>query len=94
MTYKLNFWPAADEALGALEADPRQARALTAIERVLDRLEEGPYEPSLGTIAFSSEAYRTINATPVRLDEWYVLWKNGPKPNELDIVIIHQLRPS
>jgi hypothetical protein len=94
VAYQLNFWPAADDALAALEADPRQARALAAIERMLDRLEEGPYEPSLGTIAFVSEIYRTINATPVRSDEWYILWKNGPSDHELDIVLIHQLRPS
>jgi hypothetical protein len=91
MVYELLYWPAADDHLAMLEADPTRQNELRAVERTLSRLAEDPYDPRLGTTAFRTEQYGGINATPVRgaLDaDWYVLWQRGAQRNELDIVAI------
>jgi hypothetical protein len=94
MAYELLYWPAADDHLAMLEADPARENELRAVNRALARLAEDPYNPRLGTTAFQTEQYRGISATPVRGapdPDWYVLWQRGAQRGELDIVAIVRL---
>lgn len=90
--YEFDYWPAADDALAELENDPAMAPVLQAVERVLTRLSGNPFEPRLGTTAFVTEEYSGVNATPVRLDDWYILWQRGQEPRTIEIILIHPLR--
>lgn len=92
--YELDYWPAADEALTALESDPTMAPALHAVDRTLARLAADPYSSRLGTVPFITEEYGGVNATPARLDDWYVLWQRGPEPKVIEIILVHKLRRS
>jgi hypothetical protein len=94
MAYELFYWAAADDHLARLEADPKRADELEAVERTLSRLADDPYNPRLGTTAFRTQQYGGISATPVRGapdDDWYVLWQRGAQSRELDIVAIVRL---
>lgn len=92
MPYEILYWPAADEALAKLEADPALARALQAVERVLLRLAENPFNPRLGTTPFQSPEYGGVSATPARFDDWYVFWQRGIEPTTIEIVLVSQFR--
>ncbi len=92
MEYEFLYWPAADEALSKLENDPAMISALRAVERVLERLAADPFSPRLGTIAFVTEDFGGVSATPAGLDDWYVFWQRGAEPRVIEIVLIHQLR--
>jgi hypothetical protein len=35
-----------------------------------------------------------INATPVGVDDWYVLWERGTESRTLEVVLVHQIRLS
>jgi len=76
-----------------LENDPESAPALGAVNRTLGRLADDPFNPRLGTTAFMTEEYGGVSATPVRFDDWYILWQRGPEPRTIEIVLVHQLRP-
>ncbi len=89
--FELAYWPAADMAMDELAADPAMAAVLEAVERTLDRLSVDPYDRRLGTRAFMTPELGGISATPVRIDDWYVLWQRSPEPRVLEIVMIHQL---
>jgi hypothetical protein len=91
MTYELSYWPAADEALGRLESDPAMAPVVQAVNRTLRKLEADPFGPRLGTTAFMTEALGGISATPVGLDDWYILWQRGVEQGVIEIVLIHRL---
>ena len=62
MAYEVVYWPAADDALSALEKDPALAPALQAVERILLELEADPFNPRLGTTAFMTEDYGGVSA--------------------------------
>ena len=89
--YELAFWPAADAALDELAADPELSVILDAVERTLGRLAVDPFDRRLGTSAFQTPELGGINATPTRIDDWYVFWQRGPEARMLEIVLIHQL---
>lgn len=89
--YDLAFWPAADAAMDRLAADPSKSGVLEAVKRTLDRLSADPYDRRLRTAAFQTPELGGISATPVRVDDWYVLWQRAPEPKVLDIVLIHEL---
>jgi hypothetical protein len=89
--YEILYWPAADEALTALETDPAMAPVLRAVDRTLVRLATDPFSPRLGTISFVTDELGGINATAVRQDDWYILWQRGQEPRTIDIVQIHPL---
>jgi hypothetical protein len=91
MAYELDWRPEADAAMDALEADPRMSPVVEAINRVLDRLEADPFDPRLGTTAFQTPELGGVCATPVRRDEWYVLWQRGQTADHLVIILIYQL---
>jgi hypothetical protein len=91
MAYELYWRPEAEAAWNALEADPSMASVLDAIDRVLDRLEADPFDPRLGTITFKTEEYGGVCATPVRWDDWYVLWQRGMTAGRLVVILVHQL---
>lgn len=91
MGYQIFYWPAAYEALCELVNDPAMAPMVRAIERVEDRLATDPFSPRLGTIAFMSEELGGVSATPVRMDNWYVLWQRGEAPRTIEIVLVHRL---
>lgn len=91
MEYELLWRPEADGAMETLEADPSLSAVVEAIDRTLDRLEVDPYDPRLGTKAFQSPEFGGVCATPVRQDDWYVLWQRGEAANQLVIILIHQL---
>jgi hypothetical protein len=90
MRYEFNYSQEADGALDRLERDPALARAQQAVDRLLLRMEEDPFDPKLGTTGFVFEDYGGVNATPARYDDWYVFWQRGPQPMELDIILVHQ----
>jgi hypothetical protein len=92
MAYEVVYWPAADDALSALEKDPALAPALQAVERILLELEADPFNPRLGTTAFMTEDYGGVSATPARLDDWYVLWQRGAEQGVIEILLVHQIR--
>jgi hypothetical protein len=92
MTYELVYWPAADDILNELENSPAMTQVLRAVERTLGRLAEDPFAARLGTTPFMTEELGGVNATPVRFDDWYVIWQRGNEATEIDIVLIHQLR--
>ncbi len=92
MEYDISYWPAADDAIAELENDPVMAPVLNAVERVLGRLAKDPFNPRLGTTAFVTEELGGVSATPVGLDDWYVLWQRGPGPRAIEIVLVHPLR--
>ena len=52
MPYELLYSPAAAASLDTLEADPMMAKALEAVNDLLDRLEDDPFDRRLGTISF------------------------------------------
>lgn len=92
MTYEILYWRAADEAIGRLENDPAMAPVMRAVGRTLERLAADPFSPRLGTTAFVTDEYGGVCATPVGLDDWYVLWQRAPEAWTIDIVLVHQLR--
>jgi hypothetical protein len=87
----LDYWPAADEVIAYLESQPKLADILAAVNSTIARLAADPFDRRLGTIPFMTEEYGGINATPVRLDNWYIFWQRGPTPATLDIVLVEQL---
>jgi hypothetical protein len=91
MAYELDWRPEADAVMDALEADPRLSAVVEAVDRVLDRLEVDPYDARLGTKVFQTPEFGGVCATPVRRDDWYVLWQRGEVANQLVIILIHQL---
>lgn len=74
-----------------LEGDPSMSAVLEAVDRTLDRLEADPYDARLGTKAFQSPELGGVCATPVRRDDWYVLWQRDEAASQLVIILIHQL---
>src|SRR5579875_2277963 len=91
MPYDLGWRPEADEAMTTLEADPSKTAVVEAIDRTLMRMEADPFDPRLGTIPFRSPELGGVYATPIRLDDWYILWQRGSGTRELVIILIHQL---
>jgi|SRR5215471_811153 len=91
MVYELGWRPEADAAMDVLEADPSLSAVVEAIDRTLDRLEVDPYDARLGTKVFQTPEFGGVCATPVRRDDWYVLWQRGKVANQLVIILIHQL---
>jgi hypothetical protein len=91
MVYELSWRPEANAAMDALEADPSMSIVVQAIDRTLDRLEVDPFDPRLGTIPFQTPELGGVCATPVRRDDWYVLWQRGLTSGDLVIILIHQL---
>ena len=89
MAYELEWWPAADERMTALEAEG--GPALAAVNQTLDRLEIDPFDRRLGTTMFSTDELRKVSATPTRHDNLYIFWQPGPSANVIDIVLIHDL---
>jgi thymidylate synthase len=91
VSYELLYRPEADEALDRLESDPAMGKALNAIDNCLDRLEDEPFDRRLGTLAFQAEEFSNVNATPARYDEWYIIWRRGPRPRTIEIIAVAQL---
>jgi hypothetical protein len=91
VSYVLNYSGAAQAALDALAADPDLAAAHRAVIRTLGRLEEDPFDPKLGTIAFMTEELGGVSATTTRFGDWYMLWQRGPQPGEIDIITVIEL---
>jgi hypothetical protein len=91
MAYELLWRPEAEAAMDALEADPDLSDVLEAVNRALDRLEVDPYDARLGTKPFRAPELGGVCATPVRRDDWYVIWQRGEVANQLVIILIHQL---
>jgi hypothetical protein len=91
MAYEFGWRPEADQAMDALEADPGMTAVVEAIDRTLGRLEVDPFNPRLGTIQFQTPELGGVCATPVRMDDWYVLWQRGATASDLVIILIHQL---
>jgi hypothetical protein len=91
MAYEFEWRPEADEAMDALEADPRMSQVVAAIERTLDRLEADPFNPKLGTSQFRTPEFGGVCATPVRHDDWYVIWQRGTESNILDLILVSHL---
>ena len=92
MAYEIaGWWPAADEAMGRLENDSGRSAVVDAVNRTLDRLEDDPFNPRLGTTDFRSEESGGVCATPARVGDWYVFWQSGPAKNTIEIVLIHEL---
>jgi hypothetical protein len=89
--YQHAWWPEAAAAMDALEADPRMSAEVEALDRVLDALEADPFNRKLGTVSFQTPEFCGVCATPVRLDDWYVIWQRGPAARSLEIILIHQL---
>jgi hypothetical protein len=89
--FELAFWPQADEALTRLENDPGLSSALSAVNRVLDRLEEEPTDLRLGNTLFKTPEYGNVSAADARCEGWYVPWKPGPEEHVIDVVAIAQL---
>jgi len=90
VAYSIYYWPAADAALTRLETDPLKADVWRAVDRTLIRLAEDPFSPRLGTTSFMTEPLAGINATPVRVGEWYVIWQRG-EPGSIEIVDVREL---
>jgi hypothetical protein len=91
VSYELLYRPEADEALARLEADPAMAKILDAADDALDRLEDDPFDRRLGTHIFQTAEGRSVSATPVRFDEWYVFWRRGPRPGTLEITAVARI---
>jgi hypothetical protein len=77
--------------MDALEADPTMTTVVEAIDRTIGRLEIDPFDPRLGTIQFRTPEFGGVCATPVRLDDWYVLWQRAAIADNLVIILVHQL---
>jgi hypothetical protein len=89
--HELLYWPAADDAIARLEADPALRPAMQAVDRTLVRLADDPFAARLGTAAFVTDEFGGICATPARFDDWYVLWQKG-EPGTIEIVHVCQLQ--
>jgi hypothetical protein len=89
--YELLYRDEASDALDALEADPAMAKVLDAVDDTLDRLEDDPFDRRLGTDIFQTAEGRSVSATPVRFDEWYVFWRRGPRARTVEIVTVARL---
>jgi hypothetical protein len=89
--HPLYFWPDAGTAMDALAGDADATGLYAAVARVLRLLSADPFSRRLGTALFTSPQLGGICATPVRIDDWYVLWQRSPDPGALEIVLIHQL---
>lgn len=92
MAYEILYWPAADDALIALEGDPVMRSVRQAVGRVERALAEDPFSRTLGTISFVTDELGGINATPVGADDWYVIWQRASVAGTIDIIQVHQLR--
>jgi len=94
---EFDYWPDADAAMDAMEADPTMRAVLEDVERTLDRLSADPCDRRLGTTVFQSPELGGVSATPTRLGDWYVFWQRSAEPGVLEVVLIHELtavRPS
>lgn len=91
MPYELRYSAAATATLDRLEADPKMAKALNAIDDLLDRLEDDPFNRRLGTASFKMTHQAGVCATPVRYDDWYVVWERGDQPGTIWIIEVAQL---
>lgn len=91
MSYELRYSPAATATLDRLEADPTMAKALDAINDLLDQLEDDPFDRRLGTASFQLPHQEGFCATPVRYDGWYVIWERGDERSTVWIIEIAQL---
>jgi hypothetical protein len=89
---ELVYWPAADRFLDQLESDPAMAPVRRAVARIERRLAVDPFNPRLGTISFMSDELGGINATPVGMDDWYVIWQRGEDQGTIEIVEVYPLR--
>lgn len=85
---ELLWWPAADEVMTRLEADPATTDILRAVRRTLGRLELDPYEPRLRTRQFSTERFGQMRSTPAGSGDWHIMWLAGPGPNQITIAFI------
>jgi hypothetical protein len=91
MPYQLLYSPAAAASLDTLEASPTMTRALDAVNDLLDRLEDDPFDRRLGTASFRLAHQEGVCATPVRYDDWYIIWERGSQPGAVWIIEIAQL---
>jgi hypothetical protein len=91
MIQDFDYWPDAQAVRDELATDETLADVHEAVNRTLARLAANPYDRLLGTKAFVTPELGGINATPIRLDDWYIFWQRGPEPTVLDIVLIEQL---
>lgn len=88
---ELLWWTDADEALSSLERPSGSVAVLTALRRVLGRLEVDPFDPRLGSRQFVTEEFDQVRATPVRSGDWWVLWQTGPEPATITIILITEI---
>jgi hypothetical protein len=91
MSYELRYSPAATATLDRLEADPRMAKTVDAIDDLLDRLEDDPFDRRLGTASFQVTHQEGVCATSVRHEGWYVIWERGVEKGTLWIIEVAQL---
>ncbi len=87
MAMQLLWWPAADEIMARLEADPTLTDVYRATLRTLGRLERDPFDRRLRTRQFATERYGQLRSTPVGLGDWHLMWMSGPEA-EITIAMI------
>jgi hypothetical protein len=85
---ELLWWPAADQVMARLGADPATADILRVVRRTLGRLEQDPYEPRLRTRQFTTEPYGQLRSTPAGWGDWHIMWQAGPGPDQITIAFI------
>lgn len=89
MPVELLWWPAADDALSRLEAEP-DTPVLAGVRRTLGLLERDPFDPRLHTRQFVTEAYGHVRATP-SVGDWFVLWQLGDEKAMIEIIMLAEL---
>jgi hypothetical protein len=91
MTYEFVYWPTADDALDRLENLPAMAAVLRAVNRTLRRLAADPFDRRLGTACLVTEGLGGVCATPVGLDDWYIIWQRGEDTKLVEIILVDHL---
>jgi hypothetical protein len=75
-------------AVVVMAPHPRQARATALVNYKFWHVSS---VARLGTKVFQTPEFGGVCTTPVRRDDWYVLWQRGEVANQLVIILIHQL---
>jgi hypothetical protein len=86
VTPQIAFWPIAAQILDDLEADEHRRALLGTVYGVLDSLGNHPGNPRLGTTTFTTPTRQHVRSTPVRRDDWVVIWQLSSDADEFEVI--------
>lgn len=88
MPFDLRLLDSVHDVLVELQQDEDRASLCDAVEAILDKLEQDPGDPKLGTTMFRTSGLEHVRSTPVRQDEWVLIWQLGEGPSTINLIWI------